>query len=313
MNKLQIKLLEPNGFSEVALGTLCGVAEVEYSGDILFNREIVEVLFIRLGHQINEDFLKNYPSLCYIVSPTTGEEHVDKKSISSRGIRLLTLKGETEFLESVPATAEFTWGLILTLTRNISLASQAVIEGEWDRDRYKGNDLSGKTIALVGFGRVAKIVARYAAAFGMQVKAFDPYAVEFSKNVTVCDSLASLATGADILSIHASLTDETFDLISTNEIRLLPKHAIIINSSRGEILNSGALLTALESGKISAAAIDVISEERSADNSIKDELINYAQNHSNLVITPHLAGATVESMARTEEFMVGKLLEALGY
>ena len=233
---------------------------------------------------------------------------------------MFTLKGERRFLETIPATAEFTWGLVLSLSRNIPAASGAVRAGDWDRDAYKGTDLCGKTIALVGFGRVAKIVARYAAAFGMHVKVYDPYITENTiraeiqaRGVEFCDTLLSLADGADVLTIHASLTPETMNLIDSAVLNKLPKHAFLINTSRGDIVDSRALLSALESGELKAAAIDVLPSERNPSELRNSELLEYAKKHDNLLITPHLAGATHESMASTEEFMVAKLLENIGF
>lgn len=312
MNKLQIKILEPQDFSLQAIEKLGLIGDVECSSDISIERDSAEVLFIRLGYQLDREFLKNYSSLRYIVSPTTGEDHVDKEYLNEKKVCLLTLKGETEFLESIPATAEFTWGLLLSLTRNIKPACHSVIEGNWNRDLYKGHDSYGKTIALVGFGRVAKIIARYAKAFGMHVKAFDPYVDEYPEGVEACKSLASLMAGADILSIHAALTPETTNLVGENELYLLPKHAVVINTSRGDILNAKALLEALRDNTIAGAAIDVIPGERSTNNFIKNQLLAYAKQYNNLLVTPHLAGASYESMAMTEEFMVDKLIKVMG-
>jgi len=308
MKLFQIKILEPQNFSSNAIEKLKLLGDVEFSEDINTGSEFAEILFIRLGYELNAEFLKNYPRLRYVVSPTTGEDHVDKLYMAENGIELLTLKGEIEFLETIPATAEFTWGLLLSLTRNIPQAINSVKKGDWDRDSYKGNDNSGKTIALVGFGRIAKIIARYAQVFGMHVKVFDPYVDNFPQHVEVCDSLTSLMKGSDVLSIHATLTPETVNLIGINELRLLPKQAIIINTSRGDILDANALLEVLEDGRIAGAALDVIPGERSQNNKIRNKLLQYIRMHDNLLITPHLAGATYESMAMTEEFMVNKLI-----
>jgi D-3-phosphoglycerate dehydrogenase / 2-oxoglutarate reductase len=312
MNLLLIKILEPKNFSANAIARLGILGKVEFSHDVTKKCEYTEVLFVRLGYQLNAEFLMNYPRLRCIVSPTTGEDHVDKSYLESNNISLLTLKGETKFLETIPATAEFTWGLLLSLTRNISNATKAVVDGEWNRDNHKGNDIYGKVIGLVGFGRIAKIVTRFAKAFGMHVKVYDPYVKRFSNDVEVCDTLDSLIRNSDILSIHTALTHETVNLIGINELRLLPKHAVVINTARGDILDAEALLEVLKKGLISGAAIDVVPGERCIKHHLREELLQYAKVENNLLITPHLAGASYQSMAMTEEFMVEKLIKYMG-
>ena len=311
MKSLLVKVLEPQNFSPIAIAKLEKLGDVELSTNIHYKCKSADVIFVRLGYQLNAEFLIDFPKLKYIISPTTGEDHVEKFYLEKNNIKLLTLKGETRFLETIPATAEFTWGLLLSLTRNISQAMCSVTAGEWNRDNYKGNDVYGKTIALVGFGRISKIIARFAIAFGMQVKTYDPYVKDFPESVEVSDTLESLIKGADVLSIHAALTPETVNLIGIDELRLLPKHALVINTSRGDILDSEALLDVLCTGQISGAAIDVVPGERCHNNKLKIKLLQYAQTANNLLITPHLAGASYQSMAMTEEFMVEKLIKTI--
>tara|TARA_R110001599_G_scaffold346197_1_gene571205 strand:- start:2464 stop:3426 length:963 start_codon:yes stop_codon:yes gene_type:complete len=311
VTQIKVKVLEPENFSNKAVVALQVIGSVELSSDISKGQSDAEVLFVRLRYQLDSAFLSAFPKLRYIVSPTTGEDHVDRVYIQAQNIQLLSLKGEREFLQTIPATAEFTWGLLLSLVRRIGWASQSVCAGEWNRDAFKGHDLFGKTIGLLGYGRVANIVTRYARAFGLTVKAYDPYVSSFPDGVECCSSLHELVKGIDILSVHALLSEETINLIGNQEFELLPNHAVVLNTSRGDIVDAEALLAALAEGKIAGAAIDVIPGERADQNSIKDRLLAYANNHSNLLITPHLAGATYESMEMTEEFMVGKLLKLL--
>jgi D-3-phosphoglycerate dehydrogenase len=308
---MKIKILEPDNFSVDAIEYLSNFGEVIKTKDIEHQAEESDVLFVRLGYQLNESFLKKFINLKYIVSPTTGEDHIDKKTLQERNITLLTLKGESQFLSAIPATAEFTWGLILSLTRQIPWAANSVKNGNWDRDAFRGCDLFGKTIALVGYGRIAKIIARYSFAFGMNVKAFDPYVTHFDDEVKECTSLDQMMVETDILSIHVALSEQTHNLINSRHLDKLPGHAIVVNTSRGEILNNGDLLKSLESGSIAAAALDVLPSEREEHNNIKSQLIEYANERDNLLITPHLGGATSESMAMTEMFMAQKLYKLL--
>jgi len=312
MTRNKVKILEPDRFSQLAVDNLSQFYDVDTSGDALCEDTTVEVLFVRLAYQIDRELLVLYPNLKFVVSPTTGQDHVNVEYLEQNGIRLLSLKGEFEFLATIPATAEFTWGLLLSLTRNIPSSLKHVESGGWDRDLFRGHDIFGKTISFVGYGRIAKLMTRFALAFGMKVNAYDPYVSSFPENVNGFDDVFEMLTQTDILSVNAALTEETIDLITATHFDSLPNHALVLNTSRGDIVNGESLLNALESDKIAAAAIDVVPGERESVSDIKKRLIDFAANSDRLLISPHLAGATYESMAMTEEFMAYKLLKNSG-
>jgi D-3-phosphoglycerate dehydrogenase len=312
MTRNKVKILEPDRFSQLAVDNLSQFYDVDASGEAPCEDATVEVLFVRLAYQIDRELLALYPNLKFVVSPTTGQDHVDVEYLEQNDIRLLSLKGEFEFLATIPATAEFTWGLLLSLTRNIPSSLRHVESGGWDRDLFRGQDIFGKTISFIGYGRIAKLMTRFALAFGMKVNAYDPYVSSFPENVNGYDDVFEMLTQTDILSVNAALTDETVDLVTAAHFDSLPNHALLLNTSRGDIVNGESLLNALESNQIAAAAIDVVAGERESDSDIKKRLIDYAANSDRLLISPHLAGATYESMAMTEEFMADKLLKNSG-
>lgn len=312
MTRNKVKILEPDRFSQLAVENLKQFYDVDASGDAPSKDPSVEVMFVRLAYQIDQELLELYPNLKFVVSPTTGQDHVDIEYVEKNGIRLLSLKGEFEFLATIPATAEFTWGLLLSLTRNIPSSLKHVESGGWDRDLFRGNDIFGKTISFVGYGRIAKLMTRFALAFGMKVNAYDPYVCSFPENVVGYEDVFEMLAQTDILSVNAALTEETIDLITDAHFECLPNHALVLNTSRGDIVNGESLLNALGSHQIAAAAIDVVAGERESHSDIKKRLIDYAANTDRLLITPHLAGATYESMAMTEEFMADKLLKNCG-
>ncbi len=178
---------------------------------------------------------------------------------------------------------------------------------KWNRDNFRGHDLAGKRLGILGLGRIGRKVARYALAFEMKVDAYDPYCKEWVKEVEHHKKLESLLRVSDILSLHVPLNDETRRMIGNPELQLLPAGAIIINTSRGAILDEAALLEALENGHLFGAALDVISDENHLSRPLTMRLAQYAQNNSNLLLTPHIGGATFESMHMTELFMANKL------
>ena len=141
----------------------------------------------------------------------------------------------------------------------------------------------------------------------MQVAAFDPLINDWMDGVRRENNLNDLLSTSDILSLHIPLTDETVGLIGAAELAVLPPGAVLVNTSRGRIINETALIDALRSKHLAGAALDVVSSERDNEDFVKSLLLNYARRHDNLLITPHIGGATHESMAKTEVFMAQKL------
>lgn len=314
MKPWRILNAEPENYSQQAVEMLRQTGQVRLEqqdrAGLLAAVADVDALIIRLAFQIDEQVFAAAPHLRAVVSATTGLDHIDLAAAERHGVKVLSLRGEEEFLRSIPATAELTWGLLLSLTRNIPAAFGSVLEGNWQRDRYKGHDLAGRRLGILGLGRIGQMVARYGQAFRMKVLAYDPISTRRMPGVTQMDSMDDLLRQSDIFSIHVPLNSSTVGLIGKKELALLPAGALMINTSRGDILDENALADALESGRIAGAALDVLSNERSEALG-SSGLIRYARTHSNLILTPHIGGATYESMAATEIFMAKKLIEFL--
>lgn len=306
--------LEPENYSPRAQAMLENLGEVRKGpltrSALLAALADVEVLIVRLGHQIDCEILDAAPRLKAIVSATTGLDHIDLDCAAQKGIAVLSLRGETEFLRSIPATAEHTWALLLALVRHIPQAFASVLDGEWDRDRFKGHDLSGKRLGILGLGRIGEKIARYGLAFGMDVAAYDPFRRDWLPDVSRQSGMEALFKRSEILSIHVPLNDSTVNLVDARLLSLLPAGALLVNTSRGQIVNETALLDALSRGHLGGAALDVIWHERRGALDASP-LVRYARTHDNLLITPHIAGATYESMAATEIFMARKLIDFL--
>jgi D-3-phosphoglycerate dehydrogenase len=301
---------EPDHYSSEAENILKLVGEVH--GKSLTRGQLLEcladfdVLIVRLGFQVDQEMIDHGLRLKAIVSATTGLDHIDVAYAQGKGIRVLSLRGEYDFLRNIPATAEHTWGLLLSLIRFIPSAFQSVLDGEWERDLFRGRDLAGKRLGILGLGRIGEKIARYGLAFSMNVYAYDPYRQGWVDGVQVMQSQSALLEVSQIFTIHVPLSDQTRLLIGKDELEHLPHEAVLINTARGEILAEAALLESLESGRLAGAAIDVIWNERSIEGG-QSKLLDYARQHRNLIITPHIGGATFESMAMTEVFMAHKL------
>ncbi len=306
---VRILNLEPLHYSPDAQAVLETLGDVTNSP--LSRNELIkqignfDVLIIRLGHQIDKEILDAATSLKIIVSATTGLNHIDLEATQNKNITILSLQGERDFLNSIYATAEHSFALILALCRKLPFAHQSVLNGNWDRDAFKGNELQGKNLGIVGLGRLGSKVTQYAKAFGMMVYAYDTNPAVSMENINLVP-LQKVARSCDIISIHIPSSTDNHHFIDSDFLNQMKPNALLVNTSRGDVLDQAALLKALGSRKIAGAAVDVLEEEYNGHIQ-SSPLIEYAKNHDNLIITPHIGGATYESMHKTEIFMAQKL------
>lgn len=298
-----IQITEPKEYSKKALARYASLGSVVKRATPVKN---AEVLVIGLAHRIDKAWMERMPKLKIIASPATGLNHMDMEEAKKRGITIISLKGQTSFLKNIPSTAEKTFGLILAVVRNIPWAFDDVKSGKWDRHAWRGHQLVGKTLGLIGFGRLGTIVARYGRAFGMKVVAFDPYVGSdvMARAKVQKVSLEALLKESDIVSLHVPLEKETEGLLREGHFKRMKRGAYFINTARGELIDERALLTALKKKWIQGAALDVVWNERGDGSHLKNNpLIEYAKTNTNLVIVPHIGGATFEAMEITQEFI----------
>jgi D-3-phosphoglycerate dehydrogenase len=309
----RILIAEPLDFDPRAVEILRTAGEVELRQ---CNREQLraalreyDVIWFRLAHRIDRPMLDG-PLRCRILAtPVTGLDHIDLEACHQRGIEVVSLRGETDFLKNVRATAELTVALALALLRHIPQAVQSVRAGRWDRDHFRGRELYGKTAGIIGVGRLGALVAGYLRAFGMEVIGYDPrpdFPTEVARRV---NSLAELLQQSDVVSIHVSYDAATRLLIGPDQLAMMKPQAILINTSRGGVIDEKALVESLQAGRIAGAAVDVLDGEPHVG--IEHPLVAYARGHDNLLIVPHIGGNTLESFAKTECFLAGRVVEAL--
>jgi len=270
-----------------------------------------DALFLRFSHRIDEDIFRAAPRLRAVATNATGTDHIDARAAARHGVAVLSLKGETPFLRTIHATAEHTWGLLLALVRRLPAAADDVRAGRWRRDLFLGRELAGKRLGIVGFGRIGEKIARYGRAFGMDVHAHSKGPAPRAVGVRFHRSLGSLLKISDVLTLHVPLAPDTVGLIGRSELTRLPKGALVLNTSRGAVMDEPALLRALRSGRVAGAALDVLAGEGKSKFPKGNALAAHARRHDNLIITPHIGGATMESWAKTEVFMARKLARYL--
>ena len=315
MSALRVLNLDPDGYSAAARGRIERVAE--YVGASMTREELLarvggfDALIVRFSHVIDGDIIRAGSRLRVIATPATGTDHIDAQAASGRGIRLVSLKGETEFLRTIASTAELCWGALLALTRRIPWAAQDVLQGRWERDDFVGIDLRGRRLGILGYGRLGRMVARYGVAFGMKVHAYDPVPCAPEPGVEMAASPQALCEASDVFSIHVPLTPATTGVVDRALVFRLPRGALLINTSRGSVLDEQALLEALTAGHLGGAALDVLEGELDRSRIAKHPLVEYARAHRNLLITPHIGGASRDAWARVDDFVAGRVVEVL--
>lgn len=264
-----------------------------------------DVLMVRLGLYIGETLFVHAPKLRFVITATTGLEHIDLEVARARGIRIISLRDCTEFIQNVTATAEHSFGLLLSLVRHTPSAVAHVLNGGWNRNLFWGTQLSGKTLGIIGHGRIGAMVARYGGAIGMKVVACDTDSTKIVPPACRV-SLEELMETSDVVSVHVSATSENRYLIDRDLIFRMKPGAWLINTARGSIVDNAALADAVILKRLAGVAVDVLEGEehgRIDDN----PLLDCARNGGNVLITPHIGGATVEAIALTEAAVVKQL------
>ncbi len=256
---------------------------------------------------VDEPMVRAAKRLKVIGSPSTGTDHLDKAAIATAGIPCFDIAQEYDLIWSFSATSELAFGLILALNRGLCRAAKAARAGDWARERFTGFQLAGKTLGILGLGRLGQISARIGQGFGMRVQATDVRDVR-APGVARVD-FDTLFSTSDVLTIHVHLTPETEGLVDARALALMRPGAILINTSRGRIVDEAALLNSLRAGRI-RAGLDVIDGEWMEDKSAHP-LVRYAREHDGLIITPHIGGATTESIYGARVFMARRVADFL--
>lgn len=274
-----------------------------------------EVLFAPLGYQVDAAKMDACPQLKAIVSNTTGHPHIDVEYARSKGVFVACLKFAQEFLRCITPTAELTWGLMLTLTRNVIPAHRAALSGVWDRRPFGGRAmLSSLSLGIVGHGRLGTMVARYGKAFGMKVRYYDPHVESSSEGAERMQTLALLVEQSDVVTLLVPHEKETEGMFSAEVFSHFRPGSYFINTARGELIDWDALLHCLQSGRLAGAALDVFDGEfvpGFAERYTSHPLLRYAREHDNLILTPHIGGSTVDAWRQTEAHAIEMALNHL--
>jgi D-3-phosphoglycerate dehydrogenase len=244
-----------------------------------------DALVVRSATKVTKEVIQAAVKLKVIGRAGVGLDNVDLEAATAKGIIVMnTPAGNTI------STAEHTFSMILTLSRNIAQANISMKKGEWKRSKFMGVELYSKVLGIVGFGRIGSEVAKRALSFGMRVLAYDPFlSAQVAESIGVqIAELKEVLQESDYITVHTPLTDETRHMISDKEFGLMKKNVRIVNCARGGIIDESALVKAVKEGKVSGAAMDVFENEPLAADS---ELLKL----DNVITTPHLGASTEEA------------------
>lgn len=257
---------------------------------------------VRSGTQLTADLIEAAPDLRVIGRAGVGVDNVDLEAATRRGILVLNAPDGNTL-----STAEHTCAMLLALARRIPQAHASLQAGKWDRKQFTGAELEGKTLAVVGVGKIGRAVAERMQAFGMQVIGFDPVlAPEAAERLGIeLVDLEAVYARADVITVHTPLNDATRGLLNRDTLARCKDGVRIVNCARGGIVDEQALLEALESGKVAGAALDVFSEEPPGP------ALEPLLRHPNVVVTPHIAASTDEAQEKVAVQVTEALTEAL--
>jgi D-3-phosphoglycerate dehydrogenase len=260
-----------------------------------------DAILIRSATKMTPELIDLATNLKVIGRAGTGVDNVDIPAATRRGIIVANAPESNSV-----AAAEHTLALSLALFRNVPQAHASLVEGRWDRAKFKGAELYGKTLGVIGFGRIGQLVAARAQSFDMEVLAFDKFvsAERFRElGVEGCDELSDLLGRADLVTLHVPKTPETIGLIDAEAIGQMKDGARVVNCARGELVELDDLLAGLESGKLAGAALDVFPSEPFTEHPI------FARD--DVVVTPHLGASTAEAQDRAGVVTAEQVTEAL--
>ncbi len=258
----------------------------------------VNGLVIRSATKPKQEFIDQCPNLKYIIRAGEGTDNIDKKYCEEKGIKVSNTPGANN-----NSAAEHAIALMMTVLRKTASANQSMHTNAWNKSQFTGNELWKKKVGIIGFGRIGQLVCKRLAGFDNEVSFFDPYCQSNPFDyATQVQDINEIFKTCDIITIHVPLIDSTKNLINKETINMMSQDTIIINASRGGIVNEPDLIEALNTNKIRGAALDVFASEPLEDNSA-------LCGTKNLTMTPHLGGSTQEAQFRVAEMAHQQLKE----
>ena len=267
-----------------------------------------EGLLVRTRTRIDANLLGTKPTLKFVARAGAGLDNIDLPFLEQHTIQVVhASEGNRD------AVGEYAVGSLLSLLRNIPKADQEVRSSIWLREQNRGEEIMGKTIGIIGYGNMGQAFAKRLSGFSCRVLAYDKYKKNFSDPFATQATLEDLMKEVDILSLHIPLTAETHDMVTVDFLEQFKKRLIFVNTARGELVSLTTLATAVKSGRLRGAVLDVLENEKlTLLSEPQREAFNYLRSQHSVLFTPHIAGWTFESHYKINQILVQKL-QALGF
>jgi (S)-sulfolactate dehydrogenase len=296
---------------ETYIGSIAEGYTAHYDPDLVDKPEELRALLgearalvVRNRTQVNRDLLDAAPNLQVVGRLGVGLDNINVSACQERGVAVCPATGAND-----ASVAEWVVASLMLLLRSAFQARSAMLVGDWPRQESMGGETAGQTLGLIGFGSIARVTAAKARALGMAVIAFDPFVAADDpawQGTAKVDDLSDLLAKADVVSLHVPLTEATHHLMDTETIAKMKPGSILINAARGGVVDEKALVAALKSGHLKGAALDVFeTEPLTAAAAVPFAGI------PNLVLTPHIAGVTVESNQRVSQVTMENVVRVL--
>ena len=268
-------------------------------------------IIIRSRIKLDKTLLDKASNLKFIGRVGAGMENIDVAYAQKKGIKCYNSpEGNRD------AVGEHALGMLLALFNKLCLANYEVRQGKWQREANRGLEIKGKTIGIIGFGNMGSAFAQRLKGFEANVIAYDKYKSGFENEFVKEVSLNEIFNESDVLSLHVPLTDETLFMVDDKFINKFKKPFYLINTARGKVVKTSDLVKALKNGKISGAALDVLEYEQSSFENIKQSKSNpdfeFLCNSEQVLLSPHIAGWTVESNIKLATFLTDKIIKDFG-
>ena len=263
----------------------------------------IEYLFTNPNKQnfiLDEEVLKN-SNIKVINTCSTGLNHIDMDCCERNNVKVWSLKEDFELINDLPSTAELSFGLMMSLLRKIPEGFDSVKKGEWDYEPFIGRQVKGLTIGIIGFGRLGRITTELFKGWGVNILVNDPYVGTFEYEQV---EIKEIQKKSDVVFLHLHANKETRNMVDRELLSNMKKGSILINTSRGELVNEKDVINSIKEGHLGGYGTDVITDEFG---DVKEsELVEFSRENNNVVITPHVGGMTWEGQTKAYKWAIDK-------